>query len=119
MCGTVAAIDLAGVVIHGTVLESMLELKADSVLQDRVNSLDNVTVLKNAQLKEITGTDSVNGLTYVDRNTEEEKQLELAGVFVQIGLVPNTNWLGDTVKRNKFGEIVVDNSGATNLPGVL
>jgi len=116
--GVEAAIDLAGVVSHVTLLEFMPELKADSVLQDRLNSLSNVTVLKNAQLKEITGTESVNGLTYIDRNTEEEKQLELAGVFVQIGLVPNTNWLGDTVERNKFGEIVVDNSGATNVPGV-
>src|SRR5690625_7213921 len=96
----------------------MTELKAASVLQDRLNSLDNVTVLKNAQVKEITGTDSVNGLTYVDRNTEEEKQLELAGVFVQIGLVPNTNRIVDTVKRNKIDEIIVDNSGATNVQGV-
>lgn len=117
--GIEAAIDLAGIVNHVTVLEFMPELKADSVLQDRLYSLPNVTVLKNVQSKEITGTDSVNGITYIERDTETEKHLELAGVFVQIGLVPNTKWLGDTVERNKFGEIVIDNRGTTNVPGVF
>lgn len=117
--GIEAAIDLAGIANHVTVLEFMPELKADSILQERVNSLPNVTVLKNVQTKEITGTDRVNGLTYVDRATGEEKHIELAGVFVQIGLVPNTDWLGDAVERNKFGEIVVDSRGATNVPGVF
>ena len=117
--GIEAAIDLAGIVKHVTVLEFASELKADSVLQDRLNSLPNVTVLKNVQTKEITGTDSVNGITYIDRETNEEHHIELAGVFVQIGLVPNTDWLGDAVERNKFGEIVVDKRGATNVPGVF
>ena len=112
--GIEAAIDLAGIVKHVTVLEFAPELKADSVLQDRLYSLPNVTVLKNAQTKEITGTDKVNGITYIDRETGEEHHIELAGVFVQIGLVPNTDWLGDAVERNKFGEIVVDKRGATN-----
>ncbi len=116
--GIEAAIDLAGIVNHVTVLEFAPELKADSVLQDRLNSLPNVTVLKNVQTKEITGTDSVNGITYIDRETEAEHHIELAGVFVQIGLVPNTDWLGDSVERNRFGEIVVDKYGATNVPGV-
>ncbi|WP_249869026.1 alkyl hydroperoxide reductase subunit F [Oceanobacillus saliphilus] len=117
--GIEAAIDLAGIVNHVTVLEFASELKADSVLQDRLNSLPNVTVIKNAQTKEITGTDNVNGISYVERETGEEKHIELSGVFVQIGLVPNTDWLGDVVERNKFGEIVIDNRGATNVPGVF
>ena len=97
--GIEAAIDLAGIVNHVTVLEFLPELKADSVLQDRLYSLPNVTVIKNAQTKEITGTDKVNGITYIDRETEEEHHIELQGVFVQIGLVPNTDWLGETVER--------------------
>ena len=103
--GIEAAIDLAGIVKHVTVLEFAPELKADSVLQDRLHSLPNVTVLKNVQTKEITGTDSVNGVTYIDRETNEEHHIEIAGIFIQIGLVPNTDWLGDSVERNKFGEI--------------
>ncbi|MBS4210228.1 alkyl hydroperoxide reductase subunit F [Bacillus sp. FJAT-50079] len=117
--GIEAAIDLAGIVKHVTVLEFMPELKADAVLQDRLYSLPNVTVIKNAQTKEITGSESVNGITYIDRDTEKEHHIELEGVFVQIGLVPNTDWLGDTVERNRFGEIIVDKYGATNLPGVF
>ena len=117
--GIEAAIDLAGIVKHVTVLEFASELKADSVLQDRLNSLPNVTVLKNVQTKEITGTDSVNGVTYIDRETNEEHHIELAGIFIQIGLVPNTDWLGDSVERNKFGEILADKRGATNVPGVF
>lgn len=117
--GIEAAIDLAGIVNHVTVLEFASELKADSVLQDRLYKLPNVTVVKNAQTKEITGTDSVNGITYIDRDTNEEHHIELAGVFVQIGLVPNTNWLGNAVERNNFGEIIVDKRGATNVPGVF
>ena len=84
---------LAGIVNHVTVLEFMPELKADAVLQERLYSLPNVTVMKNAQTKEITGTEKVNGITYIDRATGEEKHIELQGVFVQIGLVPNTEWL--------------------------
>ncbi|QQZ09385.1 alkyl hydroperoxide reductase subunit F [Heyndrickxia vini] len=117
--GIEAAIDLAGIVKHVTVLEFSAELKADTVLQDRLYSLPNVTVIKNAQTKEITGTDKVNGITYIDRETEEERHIELQGVFVQIGLVPNTDWLGETVERTRTGEIVVDNHGATNIPGVF
>lgn len=117
--GVEAAIDLAGIVNHVTVLEFMPELKADAVLQKRLYSLPNVTVLKNVQTKEITGTDKVNGISYIDRDTEEVKHIELQGVFVQIGLVPNTDWLGETVDRTRFGEIVVNNHGATNVPGLF
>ncbi|BBW95467.1 alkyl hydroperoxide reductase subunit F [Geobacillus icigianus] len=117
--GVEAAIDLAGIASHVTLLEFAPELKADAVLQERLYSLPNVTVIKNAQTKEITGTDKVNGLTYVDRATGEEHHIELQGVFVQIGLVPNTEWLEGTVERNRFGEIIVDKRGATNVEGVF
>jgi len=117
--GVEAAIDLAGIVKHVTVLEFNSELKADAVLQERLNSLPNATVLTNVQTKEITGTDKVNGITYTDRETGEDHHIELEGVFVQIGLVPNTDWLGDTVERTRFGEIVVNSHGATNVPGVF
>ncbi|GAE92312.1 alkyl hydroperoxide reductase protein F [Gracilibacillus boraciitolerans JCM 21714] len=86
--GVEAAIDLAGIVKHVTVLEFMPELKADQVLQDRLHSLSNVTVLTNARTSEIYGSNKVEGLCYVDRETEEEKNIPLAGVFIQIGLVP-------------------------------
>lgn len=117
--GIEAAIDLAGIVKHVTVLEFMPELKADTVLQERLYSLPNVTVLKNVQTKEITGTDKVNGISYIDRETEEVHHIDLEGVFVQIGLVPNTDWLGETIERTRMGEIVVNKHGATNIPGVF
>lgn len=117
--GIEAAIDLAGIVKHVTVLEFAPELKADAVLQDRLYSLPNVTVLKNVQTKEITGTDKVDGISYIDRETEEVHHVALQGVFVQIGLVPNTDWLGDMIERTRMGEIVVDSHGATNVPGVF
>lgn len=78
-----------------------------------------MTVVKNAQTKEITGEENVNGITYVDRETGAEKHVELQGVFVQIGLVPNTEWLPETVERNRIGEIVVDKRGETTIPGLF
>ena len=81
--------------------------------------MKNVTVIKNAQTKEITGTDKVNGLTYIDRTTNEQHHFDVDGVFVQIGLVPNTDFVGNTVERNRFGEIIVDTKGATNVPGIF
>ncbi len=117
--GVEAAIDLAGIVGHVTVFEFMPELKADAVLQKRLFSLPNVTVHKNVQVKEITGTDKVNGIKYVERDTNAEQQLALDGVFVQIGLVPNTDWIGDSIERTRFGELVVDTHGRTDMPGVF
>jgi len=117
--GTEAAIDLAGVVKHVTVLEFSPELKADSVLQYRLYSLPNVTVITSAQTTEINGDETVNGITYIDRETEETRHIELEGVFVQIGLVPNTEWLDDSIERIKTGEIVVDKKGATSVPGIF
>lgn len=97
----------------------MPELKADDVLQKRLNSLSNVTVIKNVEIKEITGIDKVNGITYADRLTGEKHHIELQGVFVQIGLTPNTHWLDKTITRNSRGEIIVDSHGATDIPGVF
>lgn len=117
--GIEAAIDLANIVKHVTVLEFLPELKADAVLQEKLNSLSNVAVLKNVQVKEITGTNKVNGIVYVDRSTNEEKSINLEGIFVQIGLVPNTKWLGDALEVNKIGEIIVDKKCSTSLDGVF
>ena len=117
--GIEAAIDLAGIVKHVTVLEFMPELKADAVLQQRLYSLPNVTVLKNVQTKEITGTDKVNGISYIERDSGEQKHLSLQGVFVQIGLIPNTDWLGEQLEKTRFGEVIIDHHGATSLPGVF
>ncbi|KGP92644.1 NADH dehydrogenase [Pontibacillus chungwhensis BH030062] len=117
--GIEAAIDLAGIVKHVTVLEFASELKADQVLQDRANSLPNVTIHTNAQTTEITGDANVNGITYVDRETGQENHVKLEGVFVQIGLVPNTEWLDDSIERNQIGEIVVDKHNSTNVPGLF
>ena len=95
-------------------------LKADAVLVNKLNSLPNVTVHTNAQTTEITGADGkVNGLRYKDRATGEEHRVPLAGVFVQIGLVPNTEWLKGTIELSKFGEIIVDAKGHTSVPGVF
>ena len=118
--GVEAAIDLAGVVRHVTVLEYNAEMKADAVLVQKLRSLPNVTIHANAQTTEITGAGGkVNGLNFRHRGSGKDEHVQLEGVFVQIGLVPNTEWLGDTVERNRFGEIVVDARGATNVPGIF
>ncbi|MEY5028062.1 MAG: Alkyl hydroperoxide reductase subunit [Pseudomonadota bacterium] len=118
--GIEAAIDLAGIVEHVTVIEFAEQLKADAVLVSKLNSLPNVTVYTNVQTTEITGDGSkVNGIRFKDRTNGTEHHVELAGVFVQIGLVPNTEWLKGTVELSKFGEIVVDAKGHTNVPGVF
>ena len=118
--GVEAAIDLAGVVEHVTLFEFMDQLKADAVLVKKLLSLPNVTVHTNAQTLEITGDgQKVNGLRFKHRATGEEQTVALAGVFVQIGLVPNTEFLRGTVELSRFGEIIVDARGATNLPGVF
>lgn len=118
--GIEAAIDLAGLAKHVYVLEFLPELKADQVLQDRIAALPNVTVLKNVATKEIIGDEEVTGLVYIDRESQEEKTISLQGVFVQIGLVPNTEWLLDSdVALNDRREIIVDSHGATNVPGIF
>jgi alkyl hydroperoxide reductase subunit F len=118
--GVEAAIDLAGIVQHVTLIEFANQLKADAVLVNKLNSLPNVTVHVNAQTTEITGDGKkVNGISFKDRISGEDKHVELEGVFVQIGLVPNTEWLKGTVELSRFGEIVVDAHGRTNIPGVF
>ncbi|MGV3245138.1 alkyl hydroperoxide reductase subunit F [Staphylococcus sp. 11261D007BR] len=117
--GVEAAIDLAGICNHVTLLEFGAEMKADNVLQERLHSLTNTTVITNAATSEITGDERVNGISYQDRETNEEKHIDLDGVFVQIGLSPNTEWVGDAVQRNKMGEIETDRLGLTNVPGIF
>ena len=118
--GVEAAIDLAGVVAHVTLIEFADQLKADAVLVSKLKSLPNVTIHVNAQTTEITGADGkVNGLKYKDRVSGQEHLVPLEGVFVQIGLVPNTEWLKGTLELSRFGEIVVDAKGHTNVEGVF
>jgi len=117
--GVEAAIDLANIVDHVTVIEYGEELKADAVLVNRLISLDNVTVITNAETKEIKGKEKVTGLTYVDRATDEKHTIDVDGVFVQIGLVPNTDWLKGSVALTKWGEIEIDKHNATSMPGVF
>jgi len=118
--GVEAAIDLAGVVKSVTVLEFADQLKADQVLIDKLRSLPNVTVHLNAQTTEVTGDgQKMTGLRWKDRVTGEEHAPALAGVFVQIGLVPNTEFLKGTIELSRFGEIVVDAKGHTSVPGIF
>jgi alkyl hydroperoxide reductase subunit F len=119
--GVEAAIDLANIVGHVTLIEFDGKLRADQVLQDKLRNLKNVDVLVSAQTTEVTGDgERVGGLVYKDRESGEEKRLELEGVFVQIGLVPNTEWLKDSgLALSKHGEIEIDEKAATNLPGVF
>ena len=118
--GVEAAIDLAGIVAHVTLIEFADQLKADAVLVAKLKSLPNVTIHVNAQTTEITGDgQKVTGIKFKDRVSGEEHLVPLEGVFVQIGLVPNTEWLKGTVELSRFGEIVVDAKGHTNVPGVF
>lgn len=117
--GIEAAIDLAGLAKHIYVLEFLPELKADQVLQKKLHALPNVTVITNAATKEITGSTQVEALTYVDRLTNEEHTLVVEGVFILIGLMPNTEWLKGSVELSPRGEIIVDKHGATNIEGIF
>ena len=118
--GVEAAIDLAGIVGHVTLLEFDSKLRADAVLQAKLGSLPNVTVITDAQTTEVTGNgEKMNGLVYKDRNSGEVHRVALAGVFVQIGLLPNTDWLKGTVALSKHGEIEINDRCETSLPGVF
>jgi len=118
--GVEAAIDLANIVAHVTLIEFDHQLRADKVLQDKLRSMKNVDIVVSAQSTEVTGDgERVNGLVYKDRNDESEHRVELEGVFVQIGLVPNTDWLKDSgLELSRHGEIVIDDRAATSLPGI-
>ncbi|MDR3352105.1 MAG: alkyl hydroperoxide reductase subunit F [Zoogloeaceae bacterium] len=118
--GVEAAIDLAGIVEHVTLLEYGHELRADAILQKKLASLANVTILRGAQTTEVHGDgQKVTGLTYKERATDESKHLDLAGIFVQIGLLPSTDWLKGSVELAPNGEIVTGARGETNVPGVF
>jgi len=118
--GVEAAIDLAGIVAQVTLLEFDSQLRADAVLQKKLHSLPNVTVITSALTSEVTGDGKkVTGLTYKDRNSSEFHELELEGIFVQIGLLPNSDWLKGTVELTSRGEIIVDARGETSLPGIF
>ena len=115
--GVEAAIDLAGIVEHVTLVEFDTKLRADQVLQNKLNSLPNTTVIMNALSTEVLGDGSqVTGLKYKDRATDEEHVVELAGIFVQIGLLPNTDFLKDSeVELTNRGEIIVNDRNETNV----
>jgi len=118
--GVEAAIDLAGLVNHVTLLEYADELKADAILQTKLATLPNVTVITSAQSTEVLGDDSkVTGLLYIDRTSGEEKNIDLAGIFVQIGLLPNTDWLKGIVDLSEYGEVEVDDHARTSMDGVF
>jgi NADH-dependent peroxiredoxin subunit F len=118
--GVEAAIDLAGIVAHVTLIEFDAKLRADEVLQRKLRSLANVDVVVSAQTSAVLGDgQKVTGLTYVDRNTQATHTVTLDGVFVQIGLLPNTEWLKGTVALSPRGEIVIDERGQTSLAGVF
>jgi alkyl hydroperoxide reductase subunit F len=118
--GIEAAIDLAGVVEHVTVLEYASTLKADKVLVDKARSLANVRIVTDAQTMAIDGDGTrVTGLSYKDRRSGEERQLALSGVFVQIGLVPNSDPVKGLVELSKFGEVLTNRKGETSVPGIF
>ncbi|MGR6587594.1 alkyl hydroperoxide reductase subunit F [Stutzerimonas zhaodongensis] len=118
--GVEAAIDLAGIVAQVTLIEFDSQLRADAVLQKKLHSLPNVTVVTSALTSEVIGDGKkVTGLTYKDRNSSEFHELELEGIFVQIGLLPNSDWLKGTVELTSRGEIIVDARGETSLPGIF
>ncbi|SDD80468.1 alkyl hydroperoxide reductase subunit F [Aquimonas voraii] len=117
--GVEAAIDLAGIVSHVTLIEFDSKLRADEVLQRKLRSLPNVQILVNAQTTEVLGDgQKVTGLNYRDRGSLEIQHIELEGIFVQIGLLPNTEWLRGTLNLSPRGEIEIDAHGKTSLPGV-
>lgn len=118
--GVEAAIDLAGIVGHVTLIEFGAQMRADDVLQKKLRSLKNVEIITSGQTTEITGeTGKVSGLIYTDRNTGESHHVALEGVFVQIGLVPNTEWLKGDIELSQHGEIIVNERAETSIPGVF
>jgi alkyl hydroperoxide reductase subunit F len=118
--GVEAAIDLAGIVAHVTLIEFDSQLRADDVLQRKLRSLQNVRIFTSAQTTEVLGDgNKVNGLVYKDRTGGDTHRVELEGIFVQIGLLPNTEWLKGVVALSPRGEIIVDDRGQTSVPGVF
>jgi alkyl hydroperoxide reductase subunit F len=118
--GIEAAIDLANIVEHVTVLEFSDTLRADEVLQRKACSMKNIDIIMQAQTTEVLGDGKqVTGLQYTDRKTGESRTLELSGIFVQIGLVPNSEFVKELVELNPRGEVIIDERGATSVPGLF
>jgi NADH-dependent peroxiredoxin subunit F len=118
--GVEAAIDLAGIVRHVTLIEFDKQLRADAVLQKKLHSLPNVTVIVSALSTEVHGDgQKVNGLSYKDRTDDTLHRVDLEGIFVQIGLLPNSDWLRGTVELSGRGEVIIDDRGQTSVPGVF
>jgi alkyl hydroperoxide reductase subunit F len=118
--GVEAAIDLAGIVSHVTLVEFDSQLRADAVLQNKLRSLPNVDIITSALSTEVLGDgEKVEALAYTDRLTGDSHRIDLEGIFVQIGLVPNTEWLKGPLQLSPRGEIEVDAHNATNIPGVF
>ena len=118
--GVEAAIDLAGIVSHITLIEFDNKLRADAVLQKKLNSLSNVTIITNALSKEVLGIDGkVTTLKYEDRASKQIHDIALEGIFVQIGLLPNTDWLKGAIDLSPRGEVIIDQKGETSMPGVF
>lgn len=117
--GVEAAIDLAGIVKEVVVFEFNPQLKADQILVNKLKSMPNVSIVTNAKTQQILGDgQKVNGIEYVDRATNQVKQMPLEGLFIQIGLLPNSGFLKGVVELSKFGEVIVDNKGHTSAPGI-
>jgi alkyl hydroperoxide reductase subunit F len=118
--GVEAAIDLAGIVSHVTLVEFDTKLRADAVLQKKMYSMPNVTVITNALSKEVLGADGkVTTLRYEDRANNQMHDIALQGIFVQIGLLPNTDWLKGVIDLSPRGEVIIDQKGETSMPGVF
>jgi len=117
--GIEAAIDLAGIVKHVTILEFASELNGDQVLIDRLKSLDNIEIIVNAKTNEIGGSDKVTHLVYTDREHDREKKIDIEAVFIQIGLVSNSDWVKYDIKLSQYGEIEINDHGETSMPGVF
>ncbi|TKB44202.1 alkyl hydroperoxide reductase subunit F [Thalassotalea mangrovi] len=118
--GVEAALDLAGMVKSVTLFEFLPELKADRVLVEKAEANPNITIIKNAKTEKVVSDGSkVTGLQYQDRVSGDSHEVALDGIFVQIGLVPNSDFVDGLVERNRFGEIIIDEKGQTSEPGIF
>ena len=117
--GVEASLDMAGIAKSVTLVEFMPELKADKILQEKLAERDNISVITNAQVTEVYGEAFTTGLKYKERATEEMKDLKIDGMFVEIGLVPNTEFVKGYVETTKFGEIIINDVNSTNVKGIF
>ena len=117
--GVEAALDMSGIAKNVTLIEFMPELKADQVLQNKLVERGNITVMKNTATKEVKGTEFVEELIVVDRETNEEKSLKVDGIFVEIGLSANSGFIKNLVEANRVGEIVIDENNMTSVKGIF